>query len=105
LNEYRKIINAVLNYGVQIQRLEAELGEVRESEHAGLVAGVKNGVNSDAAGCSQMGHDVSKSKSFRAERCVSGRNGTPGERVYPQGTVGSNPTLSAFSFPVWTRGS
>ena len=28
------------------------------------------------------------------ERCQSGRLGTPGERVYPQGTVGSNPTLS-----------
>src|SRR5207244_13196546 len=29
------------------------------------------------------------------ERCPSGRRGTPGERVYPQGTEGSNPSLSA----------
>ena len=29
------------------------------------------------------------------ERCPSGLRGTPGERVYPKGTVGSNPTLSA----------
>jgi hypothetical protein len=28
------------------------------------------------------------------ERCPSGRRGAPGERVYPKGTVGSNPTLS-----------
>ena len=42
---------------------------------------------------------------------MSGRNGTPGERVYPQGTVGSNPTLSASfrrrsddpRFGHWTR--
>ena len=30
-----------------------------------------------------------------SERCPSGRRGTPGERVYPQGTEGSNPSLSA----------
>jgi hypothetical protein len=41
---------------------------------------------------------------FPAERCVSGRNGTPGERVYPKGTVGSNPTLSASPRGAgWTR--
>ncbi len=28
------------------------------------------------------------------ERCWSGRSGSPGERVYLYGTVGSNPTLS-----------
>ena len=33
--------------------------------------------------------------SVHVERCQSGRLGTPGERVYPKGTVGSNPTLSA----------
>ncbi len=37
------------------------------------------------------------------ERCPSGRRGTPGERVYPQGTEGSNPSLSAPKGPVFTR--
>src|SRR5947209_14292753 len=32
------------------------------------------------------------------ERCPSGRRGTPGERVYPQGTEGSNPSLSVSPF-------
>src|SRR3989441_9132502 len=31
------------------------------------------------------------------EGCQSGRLGTPGERVYPLGTVGSNPTPSAMT--------
>ena len=39
-----------------------------------------------------------------AERCPSGRRSAPGERVYPLGIVGSNPTLSAIfiliSFPL-----
>jgi|GEM_PF-3232754 hypothetical protein len=39
----------------------------------------------------------SLSSAYFTERCVSGRNGTPGERVYPKGTVGSNPTLSVTS--------
>jgi integrase len=84
------------------QRLEAELGELRESEDMALVAGVKsgvsgvkNGVNLDAVGCNQATANVGKSRSLRTERCPSGRRGTPGERVYPKGTVGSNPTLSA----------
>jgi hypothetical protein len=39
-----------------------------------------------------------------AERCPSGRRSAPGERVYPLGIVGSNPTLSAISIVGFTAG-
>ena len=95
------------------QRLEAELGELRKSEEMArvggvksCVSGVKNGVNLDAVGCSQLPRDVGKSRSLDTERCPSGRRGTPGERVYPKGTVGSNPTLSAsFAAAAWLAAS
>jgi hypothetical protein len=92
------------------QRLEAELGvipdEAAVAQIAGVksgVSGVKNGVNLDAVGCSQTTAVVGKSRPVRLERCPSGRRGTPGERVYPQGTVGSNPTLSVFQLSAISR--
>ena len=78
------------------QRLEEEIGdlprEVAQAQFTGVnpgvnrseneVAGVKNGVNLDAASCNQMSADVGKSRRLRRERWPSGRRRTPAKRVW-----------------------
>jgi hypothetical protein len=62
------------------QQLEAELGVIPEAAAVAQMGGVKNGVNSDALGCSQLRRDVGKSGDFRLERWPSGRRRTPAKR-------------------------